>query len=82
MLNRTVGTGFMCPTMGKLAAFWKEGIELTDCLSWGREGNVLNSGGNISFLKNLCCHVVSDICCCFHMGIISISCCISLYHCI
>jgi hypothetical protein len=43
----------MCPTMGKLAAFWKEGIELKDFLSWGREGNVLNSDGNISFLKKL-----------------------------
>jgi len=30
MLNRTMGTVFMCIMMGKLAASWKEGIELTD----------------------------------------------------
>jgi hypothetical protein len=33
MLNRTVGIGFICLMIGKLAASWKEGIELIDCMS-------------------------------------------------
>ena len=49
ILNRTMGTGFMCLMIGKLAASWKEGIELTDCMSRGIHLEYLKK---YSLLKN------------------------------